>query len=779
MKHRFVLFLALASVCSVKGQQTITLSNGDMVAGAYMQPPTRTVQSVDDGYIVTYTFDKATVIDDPLYKGCIMWKLTGFGEEDTPQKPALPFRLDSFTVPDGYSVNVKVVDSLYVEFPYTLAPARPPLTDNGDEFYTKDNVPAISEYKGFLPNHIANKDDMGIYRGKDIVDVMISPIQYSYEQNTIRAYKRISYKVTFVKNTTRTNLKTNVNVSAQNLDITDVFLNNTTINGFQEPNTLAETEANNAKKEYLIISTSKFKTSVEKFASWKRLLGFNVHIVLNDSWTSSSVKEEVKKHYNSNSNLYYLLIVGDNNDVPGQSSSLKNTHVTDFYYSCMDGDNDLTPDLLFGRLPVATASEASVVVDKIINYEKSPVSDAAFYKTGVNCAYFQDDNKDSYADRRFAQTSEEVRNALLAEGINVKRIYTTDNGVTPLYWNGDKYSFGESIPDELKKPGFSWTGNASDINSAINNGAFYVLHRDHGHVNIWGDPYYTISNINSLSNVDKLPIVFSMNCLTGKFNEDCFCEAFLKKANGGCVAIYGATQLSYSGYNDALTEGMFDAIWPSSKLHPKFPGTSGTASTTPTPTYELGQILNQGQARLSETYGKRNSSYTKYTKELFHCFGDPSMKIYTAAPTAFTNVTVNRGSNAVSVNLNGSTANIAFYDLVSGEVTYTIGTTATHSTNHAANVSVSVSAHNRIPYVNEGMPVTSVYIQNENVVGPKTYTGSSIKIGSSVTTSKVSGPVTFKSGTINLNANTITIDSDTTIDRETEFKMSNITTQKK
>lgn len=131
--------------------------------------------------------------------------------------------------------------------------------------------------------------------------------------------------------------------------------------------------------------------------------------------------------------MYYLLIVGDNADVPGQSSSLKNTHVTDFYYSCMDGDNDLTPDLQFGRLPVATASEANIVVDKIINYEKNPVSDASFYKTGVNCAYFQDDNYDGYADRRFAQTSEEVRNALLTEGINVKRIYTTKSGVTPLY----------------------------------------------------------------------------------------------------------------------------------------------------------------------------------------------------------------------------------------------------------------------------------------------------------------------------------------------------------
>lgn len=228
MKHWFVFFLALASVGSVKGQQTITLSNGNMVAGAYKQPPTRTVKSVDDGYIITYTFDKATVIDDPLYKGSIMWKVAGFGEEDTPQKPALPYRLDSFTVPDGYSVNVKVVDSLFVELPYTLSPARPPLTDSGNVSYTKDNVPTISAYKGFLPNRIANMDNMGVYRGKGVVDVMVSPIQYSYEQNTIRAYKSISYKVTFAKSNTKTYAK----VSMQNLDVTDAFLNNTTINGF-------------------------------------------------------------------------------------------------------------------------------------------------------------------------------------------------------------------------------------------------------------------------------------------------------------------------------------------------------------------------------------------------------------------------------------------------------------------------------------------------------------------------------------------------------------------
>lgn len=79
----------------------------------------------------------------------------------------------------------------------------------------------------------------------------------------------------------------------------------------------------------------------------------------------------------------------------------------------------------------------------------------------------------------------------------------------------------------------------------------------------------------------------------------------------------------------------------------------------------------------------------------------------------------------------------------------------------------------RDDYINEGTPVTSVYIQNETVVGPANYTGSIIKVGSSVTTTKSNGPVIFKSGKINLKADTVVINSDTTIKSDTEFNISN------
>lgn len=327
------------------------------------------------------------------------------------------------------------------------------------------------------------------------------------------------------------------------------------------------------------------------------------------------------------------------------------------------------------------------------------------------------------------------------------------------------------IPGELKKPGFAWNGNANDITAAINEGAFYVLHRDHGAETLWGDPRYTISNINGLSNGNKLPIVFSMNCLTGKINysSPCFAETFLRKSEGGCVAIFAATETSMSGHNDALVCGMFDAIWPSPGLRPKFPGVSSTGGITPTPTYSLGQILDQGFIRMAETYGALKTTWTQYTRELFHCFGDPSMKIYTAAPTSFSDVSINR-SGKVSVSLSSGSARITFYDLNTGNVISQFGNSATYQTQTPNNVTVCISDHNKRPYISYGTAPTTVFIQNETITGPKTYTGSVIKIGSNVTDSKAQGPVKFDGGTITMSASEIQINPQTTISNTTTFK---------
>ena len=159
---------------------------------------------------------------------------------------------------------------------------------------------------------------------------------------------------------------------------------------------------------------------------------------------------------------------------------------------------------------------------------------------------------------------------------------------------------------ELQRPYFAWDGDSADIVRYIDEGAFYVLYRGHGTDSTWVQPYFTGDNILSLANGDRLPVIFSINCETGSFQEDdCFAEAFLQKRNGGAIAVYAATEKSWPGYNDAMVIGMFDAIWPDPGVDSKLYNFLHM-TTSPSRLWEttrLGEILDQGLRRMEETWG--------------------------------------------------------------------------------------------------------------------------------------------------------------------------------
>ena len=146
------------------------------------------------------------------------------------------------------------------------------------------------------------------------------------------------------------------------------------------------------------------------------------------------------------------------------------------------------------------------------------------------------------------------------------------------------------------------------------------------------------------------------------------------------------------------------------------------------------------------------------------------MQIYTDVPTAFTNVLINRKANNISVSL-PNTATISFYDLIEGTVSSYIGNNIIHNVNHPQNVTICISGHNKIPYIQAGEAITATYIQNETVIGPKTYTGTKIKVGSDVTTTKPYGPVNFKNGEVKLIANEVEIRPNTTIMKEANLQI--------
>lgn len=329
---------------------------------------------------------------------------------------------------------------------------------------------------------------------------------------------------------------------------------------------------------------------------------------------------------------------------------------------------------------------------------------------------------------------------------------------------------------ELQRPYFAWDGDSADIVRYIDEGAFYVLYRGHGTDSTWVQPHFTGDNILSLANGDRLPVVFSINCETGSFQEDdCFAEVFLRKKGGGAVAVYAATEKSWPGYNDAMVIGMFDAIWPDPGVDSKLYNFLGM-TTSPSrlrETTRLGEILDQGLRRMEETWGqswKGNSISTQFTREIFHCFGDPGMRIYTDTPTEFKKLSITCDVYKVRVDLGSEAGDIAFYDKLTEEIRFYTGRSAEYS-GDPRHVRVCVSGHNKIPFIGYPVCPDTYYIQNEIVQGSKHYKSDVIRAGSQVTDDKPSGEVVFDGGEIKVSGHRLILDRGTTIKPGTKFEV--------
>ncbi len=781
---------------AVAQKRTVSHETGTFVGESSAERPERRVSVSPDGVTVTYEFKHAVVLSDPDVADYYLWRISGFGHSVVPGEPDVPVRWDSFALPEGCaSFTVSVLESACVDVPLRLSPARAPQPEGKE---SPAVVPDIAPYEGWFPREVVETGEVRVYRGRSVAEVGVYPVRYDWKNGVVRACSKIVYRVTFGEGGLRS-------APEGRIAPDDSFLDNTTLNGnvgaagYEMFRSAGDTGS--AGKDYLILSTPEFEEAVRRLADWKRTLGFGVHTRLRGDWTPERIKSAVKEVYRSAPSLYYLLIVGDHDDVPAEdmARTIVNNkgyafdyrYVTDYYYGCVDGEGDVLADLYRGRLPVSTATEAVTVVDKIIRYERNPVRDAAFYDMGLHCAYFEDcfpdgtdGPGDGIEDKRFTLTSEEVRNYMLSKGKTVNRVYfaydynysETDNYPPPTFWNKGEFAWGDSIPVELQRPYFAWDGDSADIVRYIDEGAFYVLYRGHGTDSTWVQPHFTGDNILSLANGDRLPVVFSINCETGSFQEDdCFAEVFLRKKGGGAVAVYAATEKSWPGYNDAMVIGMFDAIWPDPGVDSKLYNFLGM-TTSPSrlrETTRLGEILDQGLRRMEETWGqswKGNSISTQFTREIFHCFGDPGMRIYTDTPTEFKKLSITCDVYKVRVDLGSEAGDIAFYDKLTEEIRFYTGRSAEYS-GDPRHVRVCVSGHNKIPFIGYPVCPDTYYIQNEIVQGSKHYKSDVIRAGSQVTDDKPSGEVVFDGGEIKVSGHRLILDRGTTIKPGTKFEV--------
>lgn len=701
---------ALLTSLTALSQQIINIDTGATLPLTSFSQPERSKQYVEDGTIVTYTFDNMR-IDSVIVTGrtAFVPSISGFGQLHELGEPNLPCSFDIINIPTDCEIAISVEEYEYSDYFFEVAPVELPEFDSTQLNQSEENT---IKTRGFYPAEIVSLVDVEESTKGRFAYIKITPIVYDHENKTLRVANKIAYKLTY--STNRLNprkLRTSTN------SITDNQKSNVYDGEIELPG------------NYLIISTSEFKKAIVQFAYWKRTLGYNVFTSYNDNWGSnSSVKDTIDYYFNKYNGLQHILFVGDNNIVPSNydsSLSVDNkgtVGVTDYYYGCISNNHTYTknPDAICGRIPAKTAQQATNAFNKIIAYELCEgMYSSDFFKQNIFMAQFQDLDEQGTEDRNFVYTSEQIIDALLRNNGSPIRLYnaTQYNSAKP-----QTYRNGQPLPSHLTSDSFNWHANNSDISAALNKGSSYVLYRGHGAPEFWSHPCYHASDIKSecrykynfLNTISEnvQPLIFSVACATGRFETpNCFATTSITQEHGGSSCIIAATCDTGSAMNDCFALGMMDAFLPEAVISENIK--DRTVTEVYEPVFRIGNIMQQGSLRALEKYSMVGNV------KAYHCFGDPSMMIRSCKPQPFYNarITLDDDTKICSVTTGEGPAFISFFDTNNGNIKCVYADSAQfqfsdiHYESHGrpyqlyGKENVAIYAPNRIPVISFCWPL--------------------------------------------------------------------------
>lgn len=526
--------------------------------------------------------------------------IPGFVSNSIVGEPRYPIKIINLPLNDDMSYSVTSLSGNSVELPLSLEIAEEDQTD--DECLNFISATDSSENlnselsSGWLPKETILTSNAQFYRGYGFQQFQLNPIQYNQDTHKVRIYRELNY--TLIPAYVPSNLSTKSSSKSTKLNIAendfffDTFVTQTNSceNASARYHSISSGDiiTNPTQLGYLIITTRQHLEAASKISKWKRLLGYDVKTISKSgSWTVEEIEQSIQNYKNNNPNFYYLLLIGDENQIPGKSFKHFNYakygyYTSDFQYACFDGDSDITPDIYFGRIPASISEESSAAINKIIAYEQNPPSDSQFYKSAFHASEFVDYEKDrellpGEEGRMFCYTSEEATIAMQNRcGFDITRIYAANAYVSPKLWSTLYVGDNAEIPSYLQKDNFLWNGTGNNIISCINSntGVSYGLYRGHGSFDGWSSLLQFNSNdIKKLTNRNKYPIIFSITCKTGAYNKDstCLAKNLLLANNAGASGVIAASEASYSTYNDILTSFLLRSTWPNSllRIYPK------------------------------------------------------------------------------------------------------------------------------------------------------------------------------------------------------------------
>jgi hypothetical protein len=566
------------------------------------------------------------------------WTKLVLPDTDTPSQPGspgIPVVANTIAVPEGATLKVDAaktssytLDGVDV-FPAQIDPVDagpPPPNMHTGPYATGPFLLDGKDYRerGLQPAEPADGRALGQSRDLTLGNLQVAAAQYDAPKKRLKVINSVTVTVDFQggshkfsdvlgspwEQPQRRLLGTLLNRGAVRVDLSQIL--------------------GRCGEEMLVITNPSTLAAANTFAAAKRAQGMRTSVVQTGAeaghvgTTPTEIQTFIRSRLTAANCVHpsYVTILGDDELVPtfpgigGIESDLE--------YSLKDGADEMS-DVALGRIVGDNAAEVTTAINKIVPYENAPPSGDWLRKATVAAEFQDDEYTDRNEDRTFVLFAETARNGILNTpagfGLSVDRVYATYpiGAVDPVGFRD-----GTPLPAELRKPGFAWDGDTADISAAWNDGRYLMMHRDHGWPHGWDNPRFASEDADALTNGAELPVVLSINCSSGAFQDDdaSFATRALANPNGGAAGVFGDTEVSPTDHNTQLALGFLDALLP-----------RVLAGEGPADKLRVGEALIRGKQRL---IGIWNDGATRNEFYLWHYFGDPSMQMWGGDPLRIT-----------------------------------------------------------------------------------------------------------------------------------------------
>ena len=532
-------------------------------------------------------------------------------------KPQLPVMSQLLEIPVCDDVVATVKDAQYVEMDaselginHPIYPAQPayPKSYSGTREFVKD-AQTYSQ-NAFYAEPLVRVEKAGTMRDITLANICVSPVAYNPVTGKVRIYRKVDVEVSFVN----ANLGATRDLKARYGSPLFTAASQAVINPMPD----TREEFSGAPIRYLIVAHSMFRNNEQliAFAAWKKRIGYKVDIVYTDDanvgTTTTSIKNYIMSQYTgataTNPAPTYLLFVGDHGQVPAFSSTEQNSHVTDLYYACWTtGDN--IPDCYYGRFSAQNANQLAPQINKTLMYEQYTMPDPSYLGKAVLIAG---------TDASWAPTH-------------------ADGQINYVYDNYINTSSSNHTYTTVYKHNYNCSSQAATIRSEIGAGCGWANYTAHGGETGWSDPSFSNSNVSAMANQDKYGLMIGNCCLTGKFNLECFGEALLRAENKGAMAYIGASEVSYWNEDVYWAVGVRSSITANMNYQANNLGAYDRLFHTHGEVHDkwftsLGGFMTAGNLSVQAS----SSDIKKYYWEIYHIFGDPSIRPYLGIPSQMT-----------------------------------------------------------------------------------------------------------------------------------------------